>query len=249
MSYNYRAGRKRVIDIINDTNEISEVDKIPKDQEFTYENGYYGWVSSIFVDIRKSTELFAENKKSSTAKIIRSFTSEIIEILRDDDNLREIGIRGDCVYAIFATPQKSDVYELADKAFYINTFLDMLNELLQRKNMKTVQAGIGLAANQDLVIKAGRKQSAINSKVWIGKAVTYASKLSNIANSNKNHNKILMTDCFYNNVIEALVKNNSDKDVKSWFTSYYESTVGSFYGCNIVKSNFNSWIIGGMKDE
>ena len=201
------------------------------------------------VDIRKSTELFAENKKTSTAKIIRSFTSEIIEILRDDDNLREIGIRGDCVYAIYATPQKSDVYNVADKAFCVNTFLDMLNELLNKKKMKTIQAGIGLATNQDLVIKAGRKQSAINSKVWIGKAVTYASKLSNIANSDKNNDEILMTACFYNNVIEELINRNPNKNVKTWFEHYNDSTIGGFYGCDVVNSDFHNWIMGGMKDE
>jgi len=249
MSYDFRAGKKRVLDILNDTNDISKVKKIPNDQEFTYENGYYGWVASIFVDIRKSTELFAENKKSSTARIIRSFSSEIIEILQADNNLREIGIRGDCVYAIYATPKKSDCNELANKAFDVNTFLDMLNSLLEKKQMKTLQAGIGLATSQDLVIKAGRKQAAINSKVWIGKAVTYASKLSNIANSDSNSNRILMTSRFYNNIIAALRDISPNENVESWFTNYSDDTLGSYYGCHIVASNFNNWIVGGMSDE
>jgi len=249
MFYDYKTGKKRVLGILNDTNDISEVDRIPSDQEFTYENGYYGWVASVFVDIRKSTELFVDNRKTSTAKIIRAFTSEIIEILRDDGNLREIGIRGDCVYAIYTTPQKKDIYELACKAFCVNTFLKMLNTLLNKKKMKTIQAGIGLAVNQDLVIKAGRKQSGINSKVWIGKAVTYASKLSNIANSDKNHNGILMTSCFYNNIIELLIDSVPNNNIKTWFTSYCDSGVGDFYGCNIVMSDFDSWVTGGMEDE
>lgn len=53
---------------------------------------------AIFVDVRDSSKLFSkkglENKKE-TAKLIRAFTSEIIEILRDSENLKEIGIRGD----------------------------------------------------------------------------------------------------------------------------------------------------------
>lgn len=60
----------------------------------------------FFVDIRESSKLFTDKDKEKVAKIIRSFTSEIIEILREDDNLREIGIRGDCVYAIYTTPKK-----------------------------------------------------------------------------------------------------------------------------------------------
>lgn len=34
----------------------------------------------------------------------KKFYLEVIEILRVDENLREIGIRGDCVYAIYTTP-------------------------------------------------------------------------------------------------------------------------------------------------
>ena len=100
MDYDYKEGKRRILELLNDPTDIEEVTSIPSDKEFTYDNGYYGWVTALFVDIRESTKLFAENKKSSTARIIRCFTSEIIEILKNDSNLREIGIRGDCVYAI-----------------------------------------------------------------------------------------------------------------------------------------------------
>lgn len=39
---------------------------------------------------------------------MKSFTSELIEILRKNDNLRDIGIRGDCIYAIYTTPKETD---------------------------------------------------------------------------------------------------------------------------------------------
>jgi class 3 adenylate cyclase len=249
MSYNYKEGKKRILEILNDENDIKQVDTIPQDSEFTYDNGYYGWVTSLFVDIRKSTELFSENKKSSTARIIRSFTSEIIEILHSDNNLREIGIRGDCVYAIYTTPSKEDIDDVCIKGYLINSFLDMLNKLLENKKMKTIKAGIGISSAQDLVVKAGRKNTGINSKVWIGKAVTYASKLSNLANSNSCSKKLLMSDITYNNVIEILKKRNSEKNVYSWFTKYNSSELGTYYGCNVVCSDFDNWVNGGMKDE
>lgn len=172
MAYDYKSGKKRVLEILNDTNDVSEVEKIPSDQEFTYNNGYYGWASAIFVDIRDSTKLFAENRKSSTARIIRSFSSEIIEILKDDNNLREIGIRGDCVYAIYASPKSKDDFRLVRKAFCINSFMKMLNTILKQRKMKTLKVGIGMSTNQDLVVKTGRNKSGISAKVWIGKAVT-----------------------------------------------------------------------------
>ena len=55
-------------------------------------------VTAIFVDIRNSSALFGDEDKEKVANVIKSFTSETIEILRNNDNLKEIGIRGDCVY-------------------------------------------------------------------------------------------------------------------------------------------------------
>ena len=249
MAYDYKLGKKRVLEILNDTNDVRMVKRIPSDQEFTYSNGYYGWVSAIFVDIRNSTRLFAENRKSSTARIIRAFSSEVIEILKDDNNLREIGIRGDCVYAIYASPKEIDDFRLVRKAFCINTFMDMLNTILKQRQMKLLKVGIGLSTSQDLVIKSGRNKSGISAKVWIGKAVTFASKLSSIANKKNINSVIMMTTDFYKNIIKQLCENNPDKDVKTWFTEYIADVIGTCYGCNVVNSEFNEWIKRGMNDE
>ena len=179
MEYDYKNGKIRVLDIIDSPNENVEVDEIPSNKAFTFKNGFYGYVSSIFVDIRNSTELFKNNRKKSTAKIIRSFTSEIITILNKVPNRREIGIRGDCVYAIYAASNADIDLEIFEAAIYINTYLKMLNTILANKQMPTIEAGIGVSTHQDLVIKAGRESSGVHSKVWIGEAVTFASKLSN----------------------------------------------------------------------
>lgn len=105
--YDYKAGKKRIKEILNNKLQVIENNKIPNNDNFTFSNAYYGWVTAIFVDIRKSTDLFSKDDKEIVSKMIRSFTSEVIEILRKDDLLREIGIRGDCVYAIYTTPKKA----------------------------------------------------------------------------------------------------------------------------------------------
>ena len=53
---------------------------------------------------------------------MRAFCSEIIDILRKNDNYRQIGIRGDCIYAIYSTPKQSDLHAILDDAILINTF-------------------------------------------------------------------------------------------------------------------------------
>jgi class 3 adenylate cyclase len=241
-------GKKRILDILNSPNEIEEKDKVPTEPEFCFDNGYYAWVTAVFVDIRNSTQLFSENKKTTTAKVVKAFMSEIVEILRDDPNRREIGIRGDCVYCIYTTIKKNEDLIIARKAFCINTFMNMFNRLLTEKSINPIKVGVGVATAQELVVKTGRKGSGINSLVWIGKAVSYASKFSNIANKNGNES-IIFSTLFYENMISELKKLNKNKNVESWFHTKNDAQLGNYYTCNVVNSNFDQWIKGGMKNE
>lgn len=244
-SYDYKNGKSRIEEILNNKMEIIEKEKVPKDDNFTFDNGYYSWVSAIFVDIRESSKLFTDKDKEKVAKIIRSFTSEIIEILREDDNLREIGIRGDCVYAIYTTPNQSDTYEIAEKTFFINTFMEMLNILLEEKSYPTIKVGIGMSTAQELVVKAGRKNVSINSKVWIGDAVTKASNLSSLGNKD-GVLPIVFSELSYTNFIKQLVENTPNDNPKSWFEKYNTNEYGIYYSANIIKTDFNNWIKNGM---
>ena len=246
VEYDYKEGKKRVNSILNDENEIEEKDKVPLSSSFTYHNGYCSNVTALFVDIKDSTILFNENKKKSTSKIIRAFTSEIITILNEGSNLREIGIRGDCVYAIYTCSTIDENVDVMDKAFYINTYMEMLNKLLSNKSMKNIEAGIGVATAKELVVKAGREGSGINNLVWIGKAVTHASKFSGMANR-AGYGKIIFSDSFYNKVINSLINRNKDKNPIEWFKCFDDDELGTFYSCSIVKSEFSKWIDGGMK--
>lgn len=246
-TYDYRKGKERVEGILDNELKVIEQDRLPNDDSFTFTNGYYSWVTAIFVDIRDSSSLFADEDKEKVSKIIRSFTSEIIEILRSDDNLREIGIRGDCVYAVYTTPKKADIYQQADKTFWINTYLKMLNKLLTARSMPNITVGIGMSSAQELVVKAGRKDVGINNKVWIGEAVTKAAHYS--SKGNKGDNSVLIfSGCSFNNFIEELEENNPGKKPRDWFEYKYDSDIGWYYTGDAVKSTFNDWIDDGMKD-
>ena len=246
--YDYKAGKKRIKEILDNTLEVIGKDRIPKDDKFTFSNAYYGWVTGVFIDIRNSTDLFSQKNKEEVSKIIRSFTSEIIEILRDSDNLREIGIRGDCVYAIYATGLKSNVYESVDKTIYVNTFLKMLNKLLTEKHFPNISVGIGISTARELVVKAGRKDIGINNSVWIGDAVTKAANLSSIGNKDS-YLSMNMSDITYKNIITILKENNKEENVENWFTKYTTKEHGTFYSANITKVKFDKWITDGMSED
>lgn len=247
MTYNYKKGKERVESLLDNDLVVIEQNKLPNDESFTFTNGYYSWVTGIFVDIRNSSELFADEDKEKVSKMIRCFTSEVIEILRQDDNLREIGIRGDCVYAIYTTPDKADIYELADKTFFINTYMKMLNALLSERSLPSIKVGIGMSTDKELVVKAGRKDVGINNKVWIGKAVTKASNFSSIGNKNGN-SAIVYSTCSYTNFIKQLVNNHPNEDPRKWFTYHNDAENGGYYTANIIKTEFDNWISSGMKD-
>jgi len=245
--YDYKAGKKRVKEILDNKLEVIEQNRVPKDNEFTFNNGYYSWVTALFVDIRDSSTLFADGDKEKVSKIIRSFTSEIIEILRDDDNLREIGIRGDCVYAIYTTPYRKDIYEIVNKSSWVNTYMRMLNELLKEKNFPTISVGIGVATAKELVVKAGRKDVGINSKVWIGEAVSRASNLSSLGNKN-GLAPIVFSDICYQNFIDQLIEERGEV-ARTWFRKRYEIYRNEvYYDANLIIIEFDNWIENGMKD-
>ena len=249
LDYNYKVRKKEIENILDEINEIKEVKRFPVDKEFTYSNGYKAFTTSIFVDLRNSTKLFTEEDDISIAKVIRGFTSEVIEILRKNTTsteLKEIGIRGDCVFAVYSTPMIEDIANIADRAFYINTYLKMLNKLLEDRKLPAIKAGIGVASSKTLAVKAGRKDTGINNLVWIGKAVSKAAKLSDFGNKD-GIKKIVMDECFFNNCLKAISTERSDK-WKEWFTKENDSTLGAYYHGDIIKPNFYDWINAGMPE-
>jgi len=245
--YDYKERKKKVEEILDNTDDVKEVDKFPKEDNFTYTNGYKAFASAIFVDLRDSTTLFSGENDVDISKVIRGFTSEIIEILRKDtdDDLKEIGIRGDCVYAVYSTQYKTETYDLAYRAFYINTYMSMLNKLLEERSLPSIEAGIGLACSETLAVKAGRKSSGINNLVWIGDSVAKAAKLSDLGNKN-GIKPIVMSRVFYDNYID--IQKEKIPNADNWYTKKTDTNYGTYYHGSVIISGFNDWINDGMKD-
>lgn len=237
--YDFKKSKETIMSILNSPTKIVKKEKIPaSDGEFTYSNGIKTWVGALFVDIVDSSKLFADANED-TARIMRSFCSEIIAILKDDPNYREIGIRGDCVYCIYIAQYQGDLVEIFRHAYRINSFMEMLNKLLRQNGYSQIRAGIGLGCDEELIIKAGQSGSGINDKIWIGKAVVDAAHLSDKANRN-GIQAIAMSPVFYNNISEHLFKEN--EKYRDWIVpnTYYGTP--DFYHCHITEIGFRNWI-------
>lgn len=250
--YDYKNRKAEIEKVIDDMDKINKVERIPKSEDkFTYTNGYKAWTTAIFVDIRNSTQMFAtdsDEEELNVARTIRGFTSEIIEILRKDTGteLLEIGIRGDCVYAIYSTKTTSEITDIYTRACYVNTYIKMLNKILAERNLDEIKAGIGIGASESVAVKAGRKYSGVNSLVWIGKAVSEASKLSNMS-SKDGIGPIAISGVVYTNILKyynSFQDKNKSTSFKSFFTKI--DSKNSYHG-NVIIKGFNAWVENGMK--
>ena len=245
MSYNYKEGKKRINTILNSPNETEEKDEVPGDGAFDFGNGIIAPVAAIFVDIRDSSTYFTKQPKKQVAKMVRSYVSELVEIFRLNDNVREVGIRGDCVYAVYNAKDKDACKTIISDAADANTLINMLNALLTNKGFKTINAGIGIGYDpKEFVIKAGRKGSGINDFVWIGKAVIDASNLCSIA-ATGTRKSILLSEDFYN-AIKDLQANDKQKYKDLFIVSWVNAQRA--YNCDLVSTLFNNWVNDGMLD-
>ena len=245
-NYDYKEGKKRINDILNSKTKIKELDTIPKDEsQFTYENGIKTFVGALFVDIRDSTTYFKENNNEHIARIMRAFCSEIITILSNNEKYRQIGIRGDCVYAIYTVQEKSDLKKILDDSIMINTFIKMFKKILERNNMKTFKVGIGLGVSEDLIIKAGKKGTGISDNIWIGDSVFDASKLSN--QGNKNGFMPIVMNCLFYERIKDYQLNDHEKYSDCFYKKKSDILNENVYHGSVVYSAFEKWIDEGMK--
>lgn len=79
--YDYRKGKERIEDILDNELKVIEQNEVPTDSAFTFSNGYYSWVSAIFVDMRDSSTLFAGEDKEKVSKIITSSPLSILKFI------------------------------------------------------------------------------------------------------------------------------------------------------------------------
>ena len=122
----------------------------------------------------------------------------------------------------------------------------MLNKLLRDRDFPEIKVGIGQSTAQELVVKAGRKGVGINSKIWIGKAVTRACHYADYGGKNGNPSLVFAKNS-YDYFIKGLKKRNSEKEVENWFTYHKDEGEGAYYTADIIKTDFDNWIKAGMK--
>ncbi len=239
--YDYKDSKKRAEEILNTELEIKHQKFLPESMKLEFDKGYYTWVSSIFIDIRDSSNLFKVTEDKKISKLSKAFISELIEIIRKSDNIRLSRIVGDCVCGIYTAPNLEDIEDLYNKACICNTYIKMLNKLLKEHDLPTFKAGIGLGYSEVLLVNTARGEIDIDDKIWIGDAVIDACNFSSVANKDE-YKQIVMSKEFYDN-LSKINKNAEEK-----FEMKHHSRYGEIYTGESLYPDFNKWIDNDFKD-
>lgn len=232
ITFDFEKSRNRINTILDSSdNSFEEVNQIPDRDKLTFSNGFYVNCSSMFVDIRKSTELTQKYKRPALAKIYRTFISEVVAVINGNEKCSEIFIQGDCVWAVFDTPYKSDIDSVFETSGQVSSIVDTMNCRFQKKGINPINIGIGIDYGRALMIKAGYSGSSINDVVWMGDVVNSAAKLARFGNRENYDYETMASSIFYDNL------NDDYKKLMSYsnYRSCYHGNV-----LNIVMNDWNS---------
>ena len=168
---------------------------------------------------------------------MRAFSGEIIKIMRDQ-NYIHIGLQGDCVYGVFSTSKQEHIAKIFSMAVKVNSFIIMLNKILQQNNFTPIKVGIGLSTGNDLIIKVGADNTGINDVLFIGNAVADAWNNSSLAKKDINE-AIVACGIFYKNL---------DNDDKKLLSREYTVHAGKVHAGDVVNTAMNDWTNNNFKD-
>lgn len=232
--YDYTASSSRIKDILDQpAGTFEEAKSLPDRDRLTFTNGFYGWCSAIFIDIRDSSGLTDKHNRPTLAKIYRAFISEMVAVLNSDAYVREVNIVGDCVWAVYNTPKKTDIDDVFAVAYKANTTLKLLNHHYEKKGIDPLRIGIGIDYGRALMIKAGYSGSGINDVIYMGDVVNRAAHLAHEAGRNGN-NPIFVGSLFHQNL----------NDHNQGLLSRLWTGLGAIYTGNVIHKEMNAWVDG-----
>jgi len=178
----------RTKNLINRAFQIVKTHTIPSldNTELTFSNkGMQFEATTLFIDIRNTTELLNSHDKTTIAKLYSAFFANIVLIAKQ--NKGSVRSFNTDRALIFFESAKSDSYNNAVKTAMEIKFV-LTNEesavKIELEKYATIDFGIGIEHGKILCTKVGISGEDNNQNlVWIGDAVDKSSKLAHIAHS------------------------------------------------------------------
>jgi adenylate cyclase len=174
-------------------------------------------LTMLFVDIRESTRIVDGFRRTTAARMYKSFLWGITKIARANDG--ELGsFNGDGVLVAFSgsTKRTNAVKAGLQMSWFCKNILKPKLENFFDNNYElkdlNFNFGIGIDSGKVLIVRGGMKGENNNDLVWVGNATNYAVKFSSI--TDEGYNVFISADV-YDNVNES-AKFNGDPKRNMW---------------------------------
>lgn len=195
--------KNKVKAILDEKFEVTEVSYVPKidDSKLTFGNtGLKFTGSSLYIDMRGSTEVLNKHNRTTVAKLHMSFFHTIVKIAnRLDGNVRSFN--GDSALIFFHGNYKETISTAVKCAMQIKYMIDNsesgINELL--KEYSKLDFGIGVDHGNILCTKVGIGGEHNRDLFWIGNCVN---KSTVLGDKSRNPNHISISNYVYSNLLD-----------------------------------------------
>lgn len=179
--------KSKVKAILDEKFEVTDVTYVPKidDPKLTFGNkGLRFTGSSLFIDIRGSTQVLNDKNRTTVAKLHMSFFHTIVKIANSTNgNVRSFN--GDSALIFFEGNYKKTLSSAVSCAMQIKFMIDNsesgINELL--KKYSKLNFGIGVDHGNILCTKVGIGGEHNRDIFWIGNAVNKSTVLGDKSSS------------------------------------------------------------------
>lgn len=233
----YAASKKRVDAILSSTTKIATVKAIDLKEAALKENGVKGWMAAMVIDIRNAAPLFKEEEPLDVARIVRAFYGEVAAILHGNPKLLRLTIEGDKMIAYYNTPGQEDLVSLLEDAIYVNTFNEMLQRSLDKKNMATFEIGIGLSTSECLVIKTGEGDAPL---AYVGDSLFDAARMARQA-AKDDFGEIVIDRLYFDNIKNYAA--NAKQGYWEFFTRKFSKELNMWcYHASLLDGDYGAWI-------
>jgi class 3 adenylate cyclase len=228
----------RITDILDGSASFEDAQDIPGSASLTYQNGFYVECTAIFIDIRGSSKLGEKYAQRRTlGRLYRAYVSECVAVLNASPRCSQVFIQGDCVSAVFDTPNRQAVGEVFVLVASLNSVVKLLNYRLARRGHATIKVGIGIDTGRALMLKAGFSGSGINDIVWMGDVVNRASHLCHAAN--KDGRKVIQVS---KAVVDRLDQQALAVDRKTFVEKYWGVLAPDGWECDVVNAGMQGYL-------
>lgn len=234
--------QKNIDEYFSGTYEITNGNVIPSVTDIEFgKKGREIELAMLFIDIRESTKIVDGFRRTTSARMYKSFLYGVSKIARENNGeLRSFN--GDGVLVVFAgdTKRTNAVKTAMQMSYFCKNILKPKIEsyFLNNNQLSDLEFdfGVGIDVGKVLIVRGGIKGENNNDLVWVGNATNYAVKLSSLS---KDGHHIYISEDVYKNMTEKTKYHTSNGQKIDMWESRTWTDKG---GITIYRSNY-TWSV------